>query len=253
MTAPKSTAAAPADAERLLPSPELNVHQRLLGLMQDVGGQIEKRQAHQGQGFFIDDVEAAVRPALIRWRLTAFTTKIDYELRADANSQGRIQYAHDTRTETTITNVDKPDDRVVIPSFAIGLDQSDKGPGKALSYASKYVWLSSLHLRGQEEAEADAPTRAQTRPAAAQGAPQPTNSGGGDRDYGPITIPAGRLKGTPFDDPSVPLKELRYWAENAKKPEYADAAFAVLAARGADADDAPPDDNRWPLDDEAPY
>lgn len=53
-----------------------------------------------------------------------------------------------------ITNVDKPEERLVFPGFGYGVDQSDKGPGKAMSYAKKMVLSQALMLNTHEDIEA---------------------------------------------------------------------------------------------------
>jgi len=53
-----------------------------------------------------------------------------------------------------ITNVDKPEERLVFPGFGYGVDPSDKGPGKAMSYAKKMVLSQALMLNTHEDIEA---------------------------------------------------------------------------------------------------
>jgi hypothetical protein len=56
--------------------------------------------------------------------------------------------------EGVITNVDKPEERLVFPGFGYGVDPSDKGPGKAMSYAKKMVLSQALMLNTHEDIEA---------------------------------------------------------------------------------------------------
>lgn len=56
--------------------------------------------------------------------------------------------------EGVFTNVDKPDERLVFPSFGYGVDTSDKGPGKAMSYAKKMNLSQALMLNTHEDIEA---------------------------------------------------------------------------------------------------
>lgn len=53
------------------------------------------------------------------------------------------------------TNVDKPDERLEYLGIGYGIDGSDKGPGKALSYAKKYILQQALLLDTAEDNEAN--------------------------------------------------------------------------------------------------
>jgi hypothetical protein len=55
--------------------------------------------------------------------------------------------------EGVFTNVDKPEERLVFLGFGYGVDQSDKGPGKAMSYAKKMVLSQALMLNTHEDIE----------------------------------------------------------------------------------------------------
>jgi hypothetical protein len=56
------------------------------------------------------------------------------------------------KAATAVVNIDDPTDRAVLPIEAHALDQGDKAPGKAMSYATKYAMLKLLSL---ETGEAD--------------------------------------------------------------------------------------------------
>ncbi|MGI9571558.1 MAG: hypothetical protein ACR2PH_17875, partial [Desulfobulbia bacterium] len=53
-------------------------------------------------------------------------------------------------------NIDNPDDFFEQVWFGYGIDTSDKGPGKAISYAQRMVTLKTLHLEtGEKDLEED--------------------------------------------------------------------------------------------------
>ena len=71
-----------------------------------------------------------------------------------------IEHSKDgNRTELTVecrfVNVDKPDDFVTVKGIGYGVDTSDKGPGKAFSYAMKYIYMKALMLNSADDIEAD--------------------------------------------------------------------------------------------------
>lgn len=55
--------------------------------------------------------------------------------------------------EGVFTNVDKPEERLSFLGFGYGIDSSDKGPGKAMSYAKKMVLSQALMLNTHEDIE----------------------------------------------------------------------------------------------------
>lgn len=55
--------------------------------------------------------------------------------------------------EGVFTNVDKPEEKLIFLGFGYGIDSSDKGPGKALSYAKKMVLSQALLLNTHEDIE----------------------------------------------------------------------------------------------------
>lgn len=68
----------------------------------------------------------------------------------------------DQRTEVRVVvrfvNIDEPADSISVPALGYGIDNSDKGPGKAVSYACKYALLKTLMLETGEDSDlADLP------------------------------------------------------------------------------------------------
>ena len=55
--------------------------------------------------------------------------------------------------EMTFRNVDDKDDTITVKSVGYGADNSDKGIGKAVSYAVKYALLKSFSLETGDETD----------------------------------------------------------------------------------------------------
>ena len=115
-----------------------NIHQRLADAMAVVSYiQKEKKQGMQYRIVSHDAVTAKVRPALLAQGI------VYYPVRCDHSHNGN-------RAECTMTvrfvNVDAPTDFFDVPTFGYGIDNQDKGPGKAMSYAVKYALLKALGL-----------------------------------------------------------------------------------------------------------
>ena len=62
------------------------------------------------------------------------------------------------RTEMRISvdfiNADAPEEKITVESIGYGVDPSDKGPGKAYSYAVKYAYLKLFMLNSDDDIEA---------------------------------------------------------------------------------------------------
>ena len=93
-----------------------------------------------------DKVTAAIRPVLVKNGVLYYPIDIDYS--QDGN-----------RTQTKLTvrfvNVDAPTEFFDVPSLGYGIDTSDKGPGKAISYAVKYALLKTLGLETGDDPDLD--------------------------------------------------------------------------------------------------
>lgn len=91
-----------------------------------------------------DMVTAAVRPALVKHGVFYYP-----------HAMKREQVGNRTEIDLVMrfVNVDKGDDFLDVPSIGYGIDEGDKGPGKAVSYAVKYALLKALGLETGEDAD----------------------------------------------------------------------------------------------------
>ena len=60
---------------------------------------------------------------------------------------------YEARYRFTVVNADEPTDCFAVEIEAHAIDQADKAPGKALSYAKKYALLKLLEIESGEEEE----------------------------------------------------------------------------------------------------
>lgn len=93
-----------------------------------------------------DKVTELVRPHLVENGVIYFP--IDMSVKQDG-----------TRTEAVFKvrfmNVDDPDDFIDVSTMGYGVDSSDKGPGKAISYGVKYALLKALGLATGDDPDLD--------------------------------------------------------------------------------------------------
>lgn len=127
---------------------ELNIYQRMLAIMADVGYVQKENKTINNQYRFVshDAVTAKIRVALIRHGVLAVPSIIKRE------RDGNI-------TEIDIVvkyiNVDNPVEIVEAVSSGSGIDKQDKGIGKAMSYAVKYNLLKTFCLETGDDPERD--------------------------------------------------------------------------------------------------
>jgi len=117
---------------------KLNIHQRLANVMNEVSYiQKDKKDGMKYSIVSHDKVTAKVRPALLKHGIVYYPVMLEHSQNGN-------------RTEVTMSikfvNIENQDDYFVVPSLGFGIDNQDKGPGKAISYAVKYALLKALGL-----------------------------------------------------------------------------------------------------------
>lgn len=122
----------------------LNLHQRLHAVMMDVSYVQKDRKVGTYMVVSHDMVTAKVRPALVKHRVAYYPQSMEY-----------VQNGNRTEMKVDIhfVNIDDRNDFIAVPSLGYGIDASDKGPGKALSYAVKMALLKALGLETGEDAD----------------------------------------------------------------------------------------------------
>lgn len=130
--------AVPAEQEQQQEKAMPNLHQRLHAAMGEVDYiQKEKRQGMRYSIVSHDAVTAKVRPILHKHGVIYYPVHV-----------AMTQVGNRTEGQVTVrfANVDEPADHIDVPSAGYGIDDQDKGPGKAISYAVKYALLKTLGL-----------------------------------------------------------------------------------------------------------
>lgn len=125
----------------------LNLHQRIAAAMQKVTYiQKEKKQGMRYSIVSHDAVTAKVRPALLEEGVIYYPVMLTH---------GQTGNRTDAHIVVRFVNIDDPNDRIDVPSFGYGIDDQDKGPGKAMSYAVKYALLKTLGLESGDDPDED--------------------------------------------------------------------------------------------------
>lgn len=125
-----------------------NIHQRIASVMKDVAYIQKEDKKVNNQYRFVshDAVTAKVRPALIEHGVIVEPSVVSHTREGNFTS---------AEMDVSFVNVDDPKDRITIKTFGYGVDNQDKGPGKAMSYAYKYALLKALALETGDDPERD--------------------------------------------------------------------------------------------------
>jgi len=128
---------------------ELNIHQRM-NLMMKCVKYVKKREKKAGMQYsFVahDDVTALLHEPFAECGIMPLMDVLSYTI--DGNR-------HTVQISVSFVNIDKPEDKIVLTGWGYGLDTQDKGYGKAVTYALKYLYLKTFVLESGDEDEIDA-------------------------------------------------------------------------------------------------
>lgn len=125
-----------------------NIYQRILAVMKDVAYIQKGDKKVNGQYSFVthDEVSRVLHPKLVEHGIVVIPSVIQWK--QDGNRT-------EADVEVSFVNSDNPDDRVTVRALGFGIDPQDKGPGKAVSYATKYAMLKTFVLETGDDPERD--------------------------------------------------------------------------------------------------
>ena len=149
-----------------------NIYQRLHAVMQEVDYiQKEKRQGMRYSIVSHDAVTAKVRPLMVKHGVVYFPT--NFKLDQVGN---RTQLSCDV----VFQNIDDRTDFMAVSTAGYGIDDQDKGPGKAISYAVKYALLKALGLETGDDPDIEQDVQHKPAMPAANGTPGASKAGSRD-------------------------------------------------------------------------
>lgn len=105
-----------------------------------------------GQYKFVshDDVAEKAHAMLVKHRVLALPTTLETTQEGNRTS---------VKLRVFFVNIDDPQDQFSVDFPGYGVDPSDKGPGKAISYAFKYALLKTFCLETGEDPDKDSKSR----------------------------------------------------------------------------------------------
>jgi len=127
----------------------LNLYQRIRNIMSELDYIQKGSKTVNGQYRFVshDQVTAAVHPLLVKHGVLILST---VEEMIQENNRTTVKMLFQ------FVNIDTPHDNYTVRYTGYGIDNSDKGPGKAISYAYKYCLLKTFCLETGDDPDNDA-------------------------------------------------------------------------------------------------
>lgn len=123
-----------------------NLFTRLM-LAQKAAKKLEKTEAKSGMKYDYvthDDIASEAKKILTKNGVLFFPTVNKHEQEGNKTV---------INVKATFYNVDKPDEKLETEGLGFGVDNQDKGPGKAYSYACKYILAKTLMLNTSDDIE----------------------------------------------------------------------------------------------------
>jgi hypothetical protein len=125
---------------------ELNIYQKLIEVRKSVPYLKKESQGHQYQYTGSSQVLAAVRTKMDELGLMLICKVLGHNLIQGTTSKGAKEYMTELDLEFTWVNAEKPEEMIVCPWYGQGVDNSEKGVGKSLTYAEKYFILKTFNI-----------------------------------------------------------------------------------------------------------
>ena len=133
----------------------MNIYQRINAVRKAIGYIQKDKAVSTGGGSYKAVTHDAVT-GLIRQHLIEYGIIIVPDIVVGvfyAREEGAKQRLYEASYVINFINADNPDERVSMQISAHALDNGDKAPGKALSYATKYAILKMFSLETGEDEE----------------------------------------------------------------------------------------------------
>lgn len=139
---------------------ELNLFQRINEVRKKIEYIKKDKSVSTGGGSYKavthDQVTAMVRDHMIQFGIVCYPVLIDSVMNpptVNVDGSQSKQMRYEATYDFHFVNADKPEETMVIRIQAHAMDNADKAPGKALSYAKKYAVLKLFEIETGEDDE----------------------------------------------------------------------------------------------------
>lgn len=175
----------------------MNIYEKIAAIMSDVQylAKDDRVQFNQTdyKALSEEKVTSILRAEMLKHKLVVFPVQ------QTSSRQGNISHVD---VVYRIVNVESPDEFIEVASCGDGADTQDKGSGKAMTYAFKYMWLRTFALPTGEDSdkianaqiEADVAANKADKPILCEDCGQPIN--GTKKRDGTLLYPEDIAAGT---------------------------------------------------------
>ena len=137
---------------------ELNIYQRINEVRKKVEYLRKQKDVSTGKGNYKvvthDQTTAELRPYLIEFGIVIVPSLVSSKMNDDViKFKNSTSSRYDATYSLKFVNIDKPDDKAVMVIESHAIDNGDKAPGKAISYATKYAMLKMFSIESGDDEE----------------------------------------------------------------------------------------------------
>lgn len=133
----------------------MNIYQKINEIRKDIAYIQKDKSVSTGGGSYKavthDAVTGILREHLVKHGVVCVPTLICSH--SDPKEEGSKQFRYVATYSFDFVNAEKPEEKVTIVIEAHAMDNADKAPGKAISYAKKYAVLKLFEIETGEDEE----------------------------------------------------------------------------------------------------
>ena len=144
---------------------KMNIYEKMSAITNELGVVAKNLNVDMGKGKSYKavqekDVLDADKPVEENYRVYSYPKErkvVDYGILEKETSYGTTKNMY-LRIETTyeFVNLDNPDEKIEMTSYADGIDSGDKATGKAMTYSVKYSLLKAYKIATGDDPDKDA-------------------------------------------------------------------------------------------------
>lgn len=138
----------------------MNLYQRINEVRKAINYVQKDKSVSTGGGSYKavthDQVTGMVREHMVKHGIVSYPVLVDSQSlpkEVNANMETAKQFRYEATYDFHFVNIDDATDNLVIRIQAHAMDNADKAPGKALSYAKKYAILKLFEIETGEDEE----------------------------------------------------------------------------------------------------
>jgi len=145
---------------------KMNIYEKMSAITNELGVVAKNLNVDIGKGKSYKavqekDVLDKVKPVEEKYRVYSYPKErhiVDSGILEKETSYGTISKNMYLRIETIyeFVNLDKPEEKITMPSYGDGIDTGDKAPGKAITYSDKYSLLKAYKIATGDDPDKDA-------------------------------------------------------------------------------------------------